>query len=67
VVALVTRNENEAVMKPVVGSGEICVWQESKIGRSVLCSSFRGQYVITFSLVYKDFYKYYISNVICNY
>jgi hypothetical protein len=37
VATLVTRNTNEAMVAPTVGSGGACVWRESVVRRSVLC------------------------------
>jgi hypothetical protein len=37
VVTLVARNVNEAMVAPIVGCGQICVWQESGVKRSDLC------------------------------
>jgi hypothetical protein len=34
---LVARNENKTMVAPVVGSGAVCVWQESVVRRPVLC------------------------------
>jgi hypothetical protein len=57
VATLVERNLNEAV----VGSGRVCVWQESGVRRSVLCwcvwqeSGFSlHEDVFTFNLVYNE-------------
>jgi hypothetical protein len=54
VATLVTRNSNEAMVAPAVGSGGVCILRESGIRRSVLCWFFwqesgfgNGEYVFT--------------------
>jgi hypothetical protein len=66
VATLVARNENEAMVVPMIGSGGVCVWRESGARRSVLCWSvwqdsgfIRREDVFTFNLVEKKF------NAIC--
>jgi hypothetical protein len=36
-VTLVARNTNDVMVAPKMGSGGVCVWQDSEIGLSVLC------------------------------
>jgi hypothetical protein len=59
---VVARNENEAMVMPVVGSGGVCVWRLEFGDRwSVLCWCFwqesgfgRREDVFTFNLIYED-------------
>jgi hypothetical protein len=43
---LLAKNENEAIVTPIVGSGGVCVWQESGFSRR--------EDVFTFNLVQKE-------------
>jgi hypothetical protein len=52
---VVSRNANEALMVPVVGSRRVCVWGESKVGRRE-CSFIRREDVSTFNLLYKKMF-----------
>jgi hypothetical protein len=71
---LVARNSNEAMVALIVGSGRVCVWQESESGvrRSVLCwcRDLASVAVKMFShLIYymKTFCKSSTFNAICKY
>jgi hypothetical protein len=55
------RKENKAMVAPMVGSGEVCVWLESGVRRPVLCwcvwqgyGFIRHEDVFTLNLIQKD-------------
>jgi hypothetical protein len=65
VAILVARNENEAVLAHIVGSGGVCIWRKSKVRRYVLyCAFVRNAGSVTMKrflqLIYfiKKSYKY---------
>jgi hypothetical protein len=69
---VVSVNENEAVVAPIVGSGGVCVWRESGVKRSVLCccvwqeSGFNGREDVShFIYFFKKFYKFCTFNAVC--
>jgi hypothetical protein len=56
-----SKNANEAIVAPMVGSGGVCVWRESGVRGSVLCwcvwqeSGFnRHEDVFIFNSLYKE-------------
>jgi hypothetical protein len=74
VATLVTRNVNKAMVALMVGCNRLCIWKESGVRQSVLCSKFdRNLVSVTMKmfshLIYfmKKFYKFCTSNVICKY
>jgi hypothetical protein len=63
---------NKAMMAPVMGSGEVCVWRESGVRQSILCWCIwqgygfsRREDVFTLNLVYKRFFYKCTFNAIC--
>jgi hypothetical protein len=71
VATLVARNANEAMVAAMVGSGGVCVWQESGVRRSVLCwcvwqesGLSRREDVFTLNLLKINIYKFCTFNVI---
>jgi hypothetical protein len=60
VAILIARNANDVMVMPVVGSGGVCIWQNSGVRQLVVCrcvleESVFGccEDVFTFNLVYK--------------
>jgi hypothetical protein len=71
VATLVERNENEAVVVPVVGSARIGVCLESGVRRSVVLVHLEGNLachgedVFTFNLLFNKFYKCCSFSAVC--